>query len=183
MTLRQRRSTLVFSLSFPAMIALSCFCLPEPVFGQGTGQQRPIGSQAALPGPSGDLLRQLEGVYKDIHANPELSMQERRTAGIAAKWLRYTIEFVREGLQLAFIVTYAQGLELLRAASTEKKYEVDLVEISKIWRGGCIIRAALLEDIRKAFESEPGLEQRQDRKRIPDRTGRGDARQVSRASS
>ena len=43
---------------------------------------------AAIPGPSEDLLRQIESIYKDIHANPELGMQEHRTAGIAAAWLR-----------------------------------------------------------------------------------------------
>jgi amidohydrolase len=37
--------------------------------------------------PSGDLLAELEAIYKDLHANPELSMQEQRTAGIAAAWL------------------------------------------------------------------------------------------------
>lgn len=41
-----------------------------------------------LPAPSAGLLAELEEVYKDIHANPELAMQERRTAGIAADWLR-----------------------------------------------------------------------------------------------
>jgi 6-phosphogluconate dehydrogenase len=69
-----------------------------------------------------------------------------------------TIEFVRDGLYLAFITTYAQGLSLLKAASLEKNFAFDMVEIAKIWRGGCIIRAALLEDIRKAFEAEPMLE-------------------------
>ena len=68
-----------------------------------------------------------------------------------------TIEFVRDGLHLAFIVTYAQGLSLLHTASVEKGYEIDMVEIAKIWRGGCIIRAALLEDIREAFAAEPAL--------------------------
>ena len=67
------------------------------------------------------------------------------------------IEFVREGLHTAFIVTYAQGMSLLRTASAEKQYELDMTEIAKIWRGGCIIRAALLEDIRAAFESDPDL--------------------------
>jgi hippurate hydrolase len=47
-----------------------------------------MSSQAGLPGPSNDLAVELERIYKDIHANPELSMQERRTAGIAADWLR-----------------------------------------------------------------------------------------------
>ena len=69
-----------------------------------------------------------------------------------------TIEFVRDGLLTAFIVTYAQGLSLLRSASVEKNYELDMVEIAKIWRGGCIIRARLLEDIRQAFAAEPDLE-------------------------
>jgi 6-phosphogluconate dehydrogenase len=69
-----------------------------------------------------------------------------------------TIEFVREGLLAAFITTYAQGLSLLKTASAEKNYELDMVEIAKIWRGGCIIRAKLLEDIRQAFAAEPDLE-------------------------
>jgi amidohydrolase len=42
----------------------------------------------ALSRPSGDLLARLEGIYKDIHSHPELSMQEHRTANIAAAWLR-----------------------------------------------------------------------------------------------
>ena len=68
------------------------------------------------------------------------------------------IEQIRDGLHLAFIVTYAQGLSLLKAASAEKSYELDLVEIAKIWRGGCIIRSALLEDIRAAYSANPQLE-------------------------
>jgi 6-phosphogluconate dehydrogenase len=47
---------------------------------------------------------------------------------------------------------------LLKTASAEKNYELDMVEIAKIWRGGCIIRAKLLEDIRQAFAAEPDLE-------------------------
>ena len=46
------------------------------------------GAQNALSGPSDALLKEVKRIYKDIHANPELSMQERRTAGIAADWLR-----------------------------------------------------------------------------------------------
>lgn len=67
------------------------------------------------------------------------------------------IESLRKGLHLAFIVTYAQGISLLRAVSTEKNYDLDLVEIAKIWRGGCIIRARLLEDIRQAYSAKPDL--------------------------
>jgi amidohydrolase len=65
--------------SVAASIVLSVLCAAPPT----TAQER-----AAIPGPSEDLLRQVEGIYKDIHANPELAMQEHRTAGIAAAWLR-----------------------------------------------------------------------------------------------
>jgi hippurate hydrolase len=62
---------------------------PRKSTSQGPRQdQAPRSGRAALPGPSDDLLVELEGIYKDIHANPELAMQEHRTAGIAADWLR-----------------------------------------------------------------------------------------------
>jgi amidohydrolase len=51
-----------------------------------------------LPGPSDDLLARLESIYRDIHANPELSMQEHRTAGIAAAWLREQGYAVTDGV-------------------------------------------------------------------------------------
>jgi 6-phosphogluconate dehydrogenase len=67
------------------------------------------------------------------------------------------VHFVEAGLHIAFIATYAQGLSLLQTASAEKGYDLDMVEITKIWRGGCIIRAALLEHFRQAFAAEPKL--------------------------
>ena len=68
-----------------------------------------------------------------------------------------TVHFVESGLHLAFIITYAQGFSLLQAASKEKGYELDMAEITKIWRGGCIIRSAMLEDFRTAFEAKKDL--------------------------
>ena len=68
-----------------------------------------------------------------------------------------TIGFIETALHLSFLTTYAQGFALLQSASTEKKYELDLAEIAKIWRGGCIIRAAMLESIRKEFSADPKL--------------------------
>jgi len=68
-----------------------------------------------------------------------------------------TVEFVRDGLHLAFIVTYAQGMALLQAAGVEKKFDLDIVEIAKIWRGGCIIRAALLEKVLESYLGDSSL--------------------------
>ena len=53
----------------------------------------------------------------------------------------------------AMIITYAQGMALLAAASEKYEYRLDLEAVARIWRGGCIIRAALLEDIRAAFRA------------------------------
>ena len=60
-------------------------------------------------------------------------------------------------LYAAMIIVYAQGMAVLAAASDKYEYHLDLEAVARIWRGGCIIRAALLEDIRMAYRSQPGL--------------------------
>ena len=50
-------------------------------------------------------------------------------------------------LYAAMIVTYAQGMAVLTVASEKHQYQFNLETVARIWRGGCIIRAALLEDI------------------------------------
>jgi len=67
------------------------------------------------------------------------------------------IEATRRALHAAKIISYAQGMALLRLASQEYKYDIDLAEVAKIWRAGCIIRAALLSDVRAAFGRNPAL--------------------------
>jgi 6-phosphogluconate dehydrogenase len=60
-------------------------------------------------------------------------------------------------LHAGMIITYAQGLSLLAAASAEYEYWLDLEAVARIWRGGCIIRAKLLEDICAAFRGRKDL--------------------------
>jgi len=60
-------------------------------------------------------------------------------------------------LLTGMIIIYAQGLALLAAASDKYDYHLDLEAVSRIWRGGCIIRAALLEDICAAFHARRDL--------------------------
>ena len=57
----------------------------------------------------------------------------------------------------AFLVTYAQGFALLKRASDAYEFGLDLREVARIWRGGCIIRAAMLESFREAFAADPDL--------------------------
>ena len=67
------------------------------------------------------------------------------------------IEELKNALLSSFIITYAQGMSLLQTVSTEKKYDLNLSDIAKIWRGGCIIRSALLEEMRQAYDNNPKL--------------------------
>jgi 6-phosphogluconate dehydrogenase len=60
------------------------------------------------------------------------------------------IRRIKNALYAAMIVTYAQGMALLAKASEAYEYGLNLETVARIWRGGCIIRAALLEDIRSA---------------------------------
>jgi 6-phosphogluconate dehydrogenase len=64
---------------------------------------------------------------------------------------------LRNALYAGMIVAYAQGMALLRAASQAYGYGLDLEAVARIWRGGCIIRAALLERLRGAYRARPDL--------------------------
>ncbi len=55
------------------------------------------------------------------------------------------------------IVSYAQGFMLLAAASEEYRWGLELAKVSPLWRAGCIIRAAFLDDITRAFRNDPNL--------------------------
>ncbi len=65
---------------------------------------------------------------------------------------------VRDALFAAKVCSYAQGFGLLRLASTEYGYDLNFSEIARIWRGGCIIRARFLNDIRDAYNRSPEVQ-------------------------
>jgi len=67
------------------------------------------------------------------------------------------IEQLRHAFYAAMIITFAQGLALLRQASITYEYDLPLAGVARIWRGGCIIRAALLDDIHAAYRERPDL--------------------------
>ncbi|MCH5374581.1 MAG: NADP-dependent phosphogluconate dehydrogenase, partial [Planctomycetes bacterium] len=62
-----------------------------------------------------------------------------------------------DALYASMIVTYAQGMSLLYRASGAYQYGLNLEDVARIWRGGCIIRAALLDDILAAFRTRCDL--------------------------
>ena len=67
------------------------------------------------------------------------------------------INMVRDALYCSKICSYAQGMALLYKASQEFNYNLNLGEMARIWKGGCIIRARFLNKIKKAFDENPSL--------------------------
>ena len=67
------------------------------------------------------------------------------------------IDATRDALYASKISAYAQGMTLLRQASEEYGYELNLGEIAAIWRAGCIIRARFLNHITAAYARNPAL--------------------------
>ncbi|HTB07365.1 MAG TPA: NADP-dependent phosphogluconate dehydrogenase [Bacteroidia bacterium] len=98
---------------------------------------------------------------RDLSAyKKEREVAQHRLGGPGAKYKGSKDELVallERALYFSMITTYAQGMALLHVASKEYKYELNLESIAGIWRGGCIIRASLLEDIRIAFSQHPDL--------------------------
>ena len=69
-----------------------------------------------------------------------------------------TVEELEEAIYFGFVITFAQGMKQLAEASEKYGYGLDLENIAKIWRGGCIIRAKLLETIAMAYGEDKALD-------------------------
>jgi len=68
------------------------------------------------------------------------------------------IEAVRKALYMSKICSYAQGFAQMRAQSVESGWNLRYGDIAMIWRGGCIIRAQFLQNIKEAYDQDPELE-------------------------
>ena len=133
----------------------------------GVARQKGTGmwtSQCAMdlqvPAPTIDLAV----VQRDLSAQDRL----RDQAGLAlprATGLRrhdgdrgVFLVHLDHALQAGRLMAFAQGLAVLGAASERYGYGLDLAAVAGLWRGGCIIRTPLLEDIRAAYRRRPQLE-------------------------
>jgi 6-phosphogluconate dehydrogenase len=67
-------------------------------------------------------------------------------------------ERLEGAVRASILMSYAQGFHLMRSASKEYDYAIPLGSVARIWRGGCIIRARLLDAIMRSFKFNPQLE-------------------------
>jgi 6-phosphogluconate dehydrogenase len=125
---------------------------------KGTGKWA---SQSAL-----DMGVNAPTIADAVFARTLSAVKQERVAAAAVlsgPALRYSgeragfVEKIRRALLAAKICSYAQGFQLLRAADRENLWDLPFGAIASIWRAGCIIRARLLEDIRRAYGRNPEL--------------------------
>jgi len=67
------------------------------------------------------------------------------------------IEAIHDALYASKICSYAQGMNLIRAGSEKWNWNINLGEVSRIWKGGCIIRAQFLDKIKQAYQRRHDL--------------------------
>jgi 6-phosphogluconate dehydrogenase len=70
---------------------------------------------------------------------------------------KQVVDDLHDALYAARVCAYAQGMALIRAGSDRYAWNIDLAEIGRIWKAGCIIRARLLDPVRHAFGTQPKL--------------------------
>ncbi|WP_013323065.1 decarboxylating NADP(+)-dependent phosphogluconate dehydrogenase [Gloeothece verrucosa] len=88
-----------------------------------------------------------------VAASKELNGRPIRYDGDTAGF----VNKVRDALYCSKMCSYAQGMALIAKASAEFKYNINLPETARIWKGGCIIRAGFLDKIKKAYLENPNL--------------------------
>ena len=67
------------------------------------------------------------------------------------------LDNLKHALYASKIISYAQGFQLLKAASNEYKWNLNFGDIALLWRGGCIIRSVFLEQIKDAYDKDKNL--------------------------
>ncbi|KHJ38911.1 6-phosphogluconate dehydrogenase, NADP(+)-dependent, decarboxylating [Pedobacter glucosidilyticus] len=67
------------------------------------------------------------------------------------------INYLRDALYAAKVISYAQGYQMMKAAAKEYGWELSYGNIALMWRGGCIIRSRFLSNIKEAFDHNPDL--------------------------
>ncbi|HEY6842877.1 MAG TPA: NADP-dependent phosphogluconate dehydrogenase, partial [Thermoanaerobaculia bacterium] len=125
---------------------------------KGTGKWT---AQVAL-----DLAVPIPTIAAAIDARVLSSMKEERVAAsgkLKGDTIKDSIqrqEFidgVRDALYVSKICSYAQGFALMQAGSREWNWNIDMREMARIWKAGCIIRAKFLDSIMRAYERRPDL--------------------------
>jgi 6-phosphogluconate dehydrogenase len=127
---------------------------------KGTGLWTVVSAlEMGVPVPT--IYAALNGrVMSSLHGERQLAAQVIGAPEAAAVSLGEPSEgmpALRDAITLACIASYAQGMALMVEASALHEYHLNLSSIAQIWKGGCIIRAKLLQRIQNAYDTNPDL--------------------------
>lgn len=111
----------------------------------------------AIPTISAALDVRMMSAQKEERVSASTIFDIPSPSTLGDKEKKKVIDDLRAALYCAKICSYAQGLSLIKAASDEYKWNVDLSECARLWTGGCIIRAKLLDRIQAAYSQNKEL--------------------------
>lgn len=95
-------------------------------------------------------LKQERKSASSVLSGPELAEDEEEE-------VFHFVDMLQSALLATMICCYAQGFSALRFASEEYGYDLNLAEVARIWRNGCIIRSDMLENIQDAFTEDNSI--------------------------
>ncbi|HEX6846479.1 MAG TPA: NADP-dependent phosphogluconate dehydrogenase [Chitinophagaceae bacterium] len=127
---------------------------------KGTGKwTSQVGMDLNLPIPVIDVAVSMRDLskYKILRTEAARIYADMQPKTVTEKPDEY-IANLEQAYYFSMITTYAQGMHLLYKASEMYDYKLELDQIAKIWRGGCIIRSTFLENIYTAFQANAKLE-------------------------
>lgn len=125
---------------------------------KGTGKwtvQEALEKAVGAPTIAAALDARMISGRKEERENASKIFPEPEITGVSDKG--QVVEDLKSALYASKVCSYAQGLGLIKAASVEYDWGVDLSECARLWTGGCIIRAKLLDQIQTAFSKNPDL--------------------------
>jgi 6-phosphogluconate dehydrogenase len=147
----------IFAFKAPGTHHLLLDDIKDEAKAKGTGKWT---SQVAMdlqtPIPTIDAAVSMRDLskYKQLREQVSDLYSEAQTLNVTGDDFLTALE---QAFYFSMIITYSQGMHLLSTASEEYKYDLKLADIAKIWRGGCIIRSAFLDDIYNAYQKKSNL--------------------------
>lgn len=127
---------------------------------KGTGKwtsQSALDLGAPAPTIAEAVFARCVSAIKDERVAASKVLKGPAVAKLSAAARKEMVDKIRQALYASKICSYAQGFQLLKLAAAEYGWKLNYGEIALMWRGGCIIRAKFLGDIKAAFDKDPKL--------------------------
>ena len=124
--------------------------------GKGTGSwtvQEAASIGAVIPSIGAALDARFISSFRDERSRMSAVFNENDLSALKKMNKESIREFLKGALLVGKVLSYAQGLDMLARASNLYEYDLNLSSITKVWRGGCIIRSELLDKMTESFEN------------------------------